>query len=207
MVTTLPLPAGSTTALAPTTLNSSVLDTSRDMEATFRCWLPPVNAEIRDGFEQPDCPYCAGRRAIVFANEPDEPVRAPAPGTVRFDGVVLGKRYVTMSVGSGPGSVLVTIGGLDLESISTRQGIRLRAGEELGSAAHEISMSVRIRSEDATYLDPSLWLEASRYRARLIPNGNVPARTARVRNTCGRVLDETAPSADSVFDGLPLGDT
>ena len=60
-------------------------------------YAPPVDAPISDPFRPPTTPYGPGNRGIEYATPPGATVVASADGTVRFAGVVAGKRWVTLN--------------------------------------------------------------------------------------------------------------
>src|ERR1700704_3756369 len=59
-------------------------------------YLPPVDAPVSDPFRAPSTPYGPGNRGIEYATPPGTTVVASADGTVRFAGVVAGRRWVTL---------------------------------------------------------------------------------------------------------------
>ncbi|MFP5489044.1 MAG: hypothetical protein ACLGHQ_12150, partial [Acidimicrobiia bacterium] len=54
------------------------------------CWYPPVEANVRDPFRDPGCPWCPGNRGIEFATRPGQPGTAVAAGRGSFVGTVAG---------------------------------------------------------------------------------------------------------------------
>lgn len=74
-------------------------------------------------------PYAAGHRGIDLAAEPGSTVLAPAPGTVRFAGVVVDRPVLSIDHGGG---VLSSFEPVDAE---VAEGDAVVAGQRLGTVA------------------------------------------------------------------------
>ncbi len=97
-------------------------------------------------FREPPCPWCAGKRGVVYATEPGTTARAGASGTVWFAGPVGGVNYVVVRTIDG---VLVTHG--YLIDVYMRTGEAVNVGEPVGQVSGRLYFGVRI---DGRYVDP-----------------------------------------------------
>ena len=145
----------------------------------FKCWRPPVNRPIIDPFRPPPCRWCSGNRGLEFAAQAGDDVRSVVSGTVWFHGSVGRKGYLTVIVEGSSTSLLVTVGGIEIDRRRLR-GSNIAAGEFIGPARGPIHLGVR---SGGTYFDPELWLRAGRGRARLVPL-EAPGRTTKPRASC-----------------------
>lgn len=170
------------------------------------CLTSPVSAPIVERFEQPACPYCAGRRTVDFETARGSSVVAPISGVVTFVGDVAGSAYVTIALGS-PGH-LVTLGGVVPVDGGIAAGSVVVAGRAIGiSSSGRIRLSLRriVAGGDAVYLDPEPSLARWRAPVRLVPDPTgkgddevraVPRRVV-LRWTCRRPVPEsTAQTGD-----------
>ena len=148
-------------ALAVTVAATWLPDAPAAGQATTITYRPPVDAPVIDPFRAPASPYGPGNRGIDYATVAGTVVRAVAPGTVSFAGVVAGTRYVTVTHADGLRS---SYGGL--ASISVTQGGVLAAGAEVGRAGDTLHLGIR-RGEE--YLDPETLFAAAAPLVRLIP--------------------------------------
>ena len=148
-------------ALAVTAAATWVADAPAAGQATVVTYRPPVDAPVIDPFRAPTSPYGPGNRGIEYATVPGTVVRAVAPGTVSFAGVVAGTRYVTVTHADGLRS---SYGGL--ASVSVAQGAVLAAGAEVGRAGDTLHLGIRRGDE---YLDPETLFAAAAPLVRLIP--------------------------------------
>lgn len=143
------------------------------------CWPPPVAAAVIDPYREPPCRWCPGNRGITYGTDPGTPIRAVAAGHVTFSGEVAGTGYVVVELASG---WRVTYGNLAERAV--RQGATVVAGTLLGATAGEFHFGLRDRAEagdpdrDTAYLDPTPYLGEWKYRVRLIPLDDRPARPA-----------------------------
>ena len=146
------------------------------------CLIAPVNGAIIGPFVAPACPYCVGNRAIDFATNHGEEVRAPVSGVVHFAGSVGGRRYVTIR----SGGELVTVGGLgDLDERVAR-GRVVRQGQRLGRATGRGDgsldpVSLSVRHPEGLHLDPTPWLGrlvSAGPQSRLVPRDGTMRRPA-----------------------------
>ncbi|MEW6059320.1 MAG: M23 family metallopeptidase [Actinomycetota bacterium] len=64
-------------------------------------WSWPVVGPVIHGFDAPSTPYGSGHRGIDIAAAFGTPVRAPAPGVVKFAGQVGGELFVSIDHGGG----------------------------------------------------------------------------------------------------------
>ena len=147
--------------LAVTAAGTWVADAPAAGQAAVVTYRPPVDAPVIDPFRAPTSPYGPGNRGITYATVPGTVVRAVAPGTVSFTGVVAGVRYVTVTHADGLRS---SYGGL--ASISVIQGAVLAAGAEVGRAGDTLHLGIRRGDE---YLDPEALFAAAAPLVRLIP--------------------------------------
>ncbi|MHB1089620.1 MAG: peptidoglycan DD-metalloendopeptidase family protein [Ilumatobacteraceae bacterium] len=108
--------------------------------------MAPVHAPIIEVFREPPCRWCAGKRGVVYATDPDATVRAGASGTVWFAGPVGGVNYVVVRTIDG---VLVTHGLLSQAFVHT--GDAVHVGEPVGEVSGRLYFGVRI---DGRYIDP-----------------------------------------------------
>ena len=165
-------------ALAPVVIvvvsSSAVADSTISQSVPATCWVPVVEAPIIDPFRPPACPWCAGNRGVEFGSEAGAVVRAPAPATVVFAGVVAGTPWITLDTGTER----ITIGGVDA---MVHVGDRVQRGQVLGVSTATVHVGVR---RGDVYLDPARWLSASGYRARVVPDDGAAARLASRRPTC-----------------------
>ena len=65
------------------------------------CHLPPVDAPVSDGFRPPTHRWGPGNRGLTYATTPGSPVRASAPGVVRFAGRIGPHAYVAVAHADG----------------------------------------------------------------------------------------------------------
>jgi murein DD-endopeptidase MepM/ murein hydrolase activator NlpD len=93
------------------------------------CWPPPVAAPVVEGFDAPECPWCAGHRGLEFAPTRGLAVRAVAAGVVGFAGSVAGRRYVSVDQADGHRA---TYGWLT--AIAVAEGDSVGAGDIVGRA-------------------------------------------------------------------------
>lgn len=145
----------------------------------FGCWRPPVNRPIIDPFRPPPCHWCSGNRGLEFAAQSGDDVRSVVSGTVWFHGSVGLTGYLTVIVDGGSTSLLVTVGGIEIDRRRLR-GSNIAAGEFIGVATGSIHLGVR---SGGTYIDPELWMRAGRGRARLVPL-DAHGRATRPRASC-----------------------
>jgi murein DD-endopeptidase MepM/ murein hydrolase activator NlpD len=137
------------------------------------CLVPPVPGRIVEPFVAPTCPYCAGRRGVVFVTGPRARVTAAAAGEVTFAGNVAGTRYVVIRHADG---VRATYGELATLAPGLGAGDRVRAGATVGTAAGRLYLGLRAPDEEETPIDPTPLLGAWRWRARLVPTDGGPGR-------------------------------
>lgn len=134
------------------------------------CYPPPLQAPVLDPYRAPACAWCPGNRGIEYGPRPATPVRSIAAGSVTFDGVVAGVRYVTVL---GDDGVRVSYG--RLASSSVERGQRIRVGQVVGATTERFSLSLR---DGDAYVDPAPHLGEVRGRPRLVPGDGAPARPA-----------------------------
>jgi len=96
-------------------------------------YVPPVDAEVVDGFRPPASLYGAGNRGLEYGTEPGTEVRAVAAGRVVFAGSVAGTRAVTVRHVADPGRFhdvryesLVADPLAEVERLYARVGLQLR---------------------------------------------------------------------------------
>jgi murein DD-endopeptidase MepM/ murein hydrolase activator NlpD len=140
------------------------------------CWLPPVPAAVVEGFDAPECPWCAGHRGLEFAPAMGMAVRAVAGGTVGFAGAVAGRRYVSVDQ---PDGHRATYGWLT--TIAVGQGDAVRAGDVVGSAGDRLMFTLR-RGGD--YVDPAPLLGRLVRRPWLVPRVGAAREPPPARLEC-----------------------
>ena len=131
--------------------------------------LPPVPGagpeDVLRGFAAPVRPWGSGHRGVDVA-APGGRVTAPAPGTVRFVGTVVGRGVVTLEHPDG------TLSSFEPVDSSLVVGQAVAAGQEIGTASAAVHCPARcvhwgLRREDAwrvgaarydRYLDPLIAL-------------------------------------------------
>jgi murein DD-endopeptidase MepM/ murein hydrolase activator NlpD len=111
------------------------------------CWPPPVAAPVVEGFDGPECPWCAGHRGLEFAPTRGLAVRAVAAGVVGFAGAVAGRRYVSVDQ---PDGHRATYGWLT--RIAVAEGDTVAAGHIVGTAGERLMFTLR---RDGVYVDPA----------------------------------------------------
>jgi murein DD-endopeptidase MepM/ murein hydrolase activator NlpD len=117
-----------------------------DRAGAASCWLPPVAAPVVEGFDAPECPWCAGHRGVEYAPTTGLRVRAVAGGTVGFAGAVAGRRYVSVDQ---PDGLRATYGWLTTLTVAV--GDVVRAGDVVGTAGDRLMFTLR---HDGEYVDP-----------------------------------------------------
>jgi len=149
---------------------------------TAPCYPPPVEAPVVRWFAAPACEWCPGHRGLDFATPVGLPVLAVAGGVASFVGLVARVRYVVIAQDDG---LRATYG--QLTSTTVRQGQRVAAGQQVGSAAELLFFAFR---DGERYLDPWPMLGTWERRARLVPAGGTPPRPGPP----ARVICRKAPS-------------
>lgn len=108
--------------------------------------MAPVQAPIIELFREPPCRWCAGKRGVVYATDPNTTVLAGATGIIWFAGAVGGVNYVVVRTSDG---ALVTHG--QLSESSVRTGDAVNVGKPVGQVSGRLYFGVRI---DGRYIDP-----------------------------------------------------
>lgn len=150
--------------------------------STATCWSAPVSAPVADPYRPPACRWCPGNRGIEYASEPGDEVRAVTAGEVTFDGLVAGRRHLTVARWVPGSRLLITIGGLDPADDRLPVGATVGRDEPLGRATGPVHLGVRRAGE---YLDPAIFLDAPARRPRLVPTDGTPGRSPGRRGGCG----------------------
>ncbi|MEO8162670.1 MAG: M23 family metallopeptidase [Ilumatobacteraceae bacterium] len=136
-----------------------------DQVGAISCELrAPISAQIVEVFREPACPWCPGKRGVVYATSPGALVNSGASGIVSFAGQVGGIKYVVVRTSNG---VLVTHGYLTATSL--RSGDPVAVGEAIGWVDERLYFGVRI---DGRYIDPMRCMAIGTFatrRAVLIP--------------------------------------
>lgn len=122
--------------------------------------MAPVDAPIVESFREPPCPWCAGKRGIVYETEPGTVAHSGASGTIWFAGLVGGVNYVVVRTVD---AVLITHGRLAEAFVDT--GDAVNVGDPVGTLNGRLYFGVRI---DGRYIDP----------LRCMTNGASPTRRA-----------------------------
>ena len=133
----------------------------RDGAPSTVVYSPPVDAPVSDPFRPPATPYGPGNRGIEYATPAGTTVVASADGTVRFAGVVAGRRWVTLNHDDG---VRTTYGPLAEFSVSV--GDRVRRGDPLGTSAGALLLTARLGE---AYIDPASLFGGGPPRVHLVP--------------------------------------
>ena len=132
------------------------------------CWAPPVAAPVVEGFDAPDCPFCAGHRGIEYGPTLGVAVHAVDGGVVDFAGPVAGIRYVAVIHADGR---RVTYGGL--RTIVVDAGTTIGAGAVVGYGGAQLLFTVRVGGD---YVDPTALLGRLVRRPWLVPSDARPGR-------------------------------
>ena len=147
------------------------------------CYLPPVDVPIVEPFVVAPCVYCAGgHRGVEYNVLPGTHVRAAAGGTVVFDGVVVGTRYLVVL---GDDGLAATYG--KLASATAATGRRVAPGDDIGVSGPRLYFGLR---SGGSYVDPETYLAVTRRRPRLVPSNGRPGRPSWL-------LPATCPAAES----------
>lgn len=147
------------------------------------CYLPPVDVPIVEPFVAAPCMYCAGgHRGVEYDVVPGTHVRAAAGGTVAFDGVVVGIRYLVVL---GDDGLAATYGKLTSSTAAT--GRHVAPGDDIGVSGSRLYFG--LRNGDA-YIDPETYLAVIRRRPRLVPSNGRPGRPSLL-------LPATCPATES----------
>ena len=124
-------------------------------------YSPPVDAPVSDPFRPPSTPYGPGNRGIEYATAAGTTVVAAADGTVRFAGVVGGRRWVTLNHADG---VRTTYGPLAEFSVSA--GDQVHQGDPLGTSVGPLLLTARLGD---AYIDPASLFGQGPPRVHLVP--------------------------------------
>jgi murein DD-endopeptidase MepM/ murein hydrolase activator NlpD len=129
------------------------------------CHLPPVDAPVSDGFRPPTHRWGPGNRGLTYATTPGSPVRASAPGVVRFAGRIGPHAYVAVVHADGLRTTYSY-----LATIRVRAGKVLTGRTTVGTTGRTFHFGVLL---GGTYLDPATVLGRGchRRRAVLVPLG------------------------------------
>lgn len=125
--------------------------------AASATWVTPVPAmEIVTAFDPPKETWLSGHRGIDVRAVPDEPLRAPTPGTVRFRGSVAGTDTVSITTDTGH------VVSFQPARSDAAVGDRFASGEAIGTVskgAHcqESCLHVGVwpKDSDRAYVDPA----------------------------------------------------
>lgn len=110
-------------------------------------YVPPVDAEVVDGFRMDEGPYGPGNRGLEYGTVGGEPVVATADGVVTFVGMVAGRLVVSLRHADGRLSSLT-----HMSTVTVSVGDGVGRGEPVGTAAVGLHFGVR---ENGVYLDPA----------------------------------------------------
>ncbi len=147
--------------------------------AVATCWVPPVEAPVRIGFEAPACSWCPGHRGVEFATAAGSVVRAVEAGVVSFAGTVVGQRFVTVTDHAGWQETYGYLSGA-----AVTQGQAVAAGQPVGTAGTTLMFTVRVAG---VYVDPGPMLGSWRWPARLVPlDGAAPRPVGPPALSCAR---------------------
>ena len=137
------------------------------------------NPLARDSGRPPPCRWCSGNRGLEYAAQSGDDVRSVVSGTVCLHGSVGLTGYLTVIVEGSSYSLLVTVGGIEIDRRRPR-GSNIAAGEFVGVATGPIHLGVR---SGGTYIDREPWLRAGRGGARLVPLDAL-GRVTKPRASC-----------------------
>jgi len=124
-------------------------------------YVEPVDAPVVDGFRAPAGPYGPGNRGLEYDTQPGQVVRAAAPGSVVFAGMVAGERHVTVLHDDGRRSSYSFLASID---VSTGQVVA--DGAPIGTAGELLHVGVR---EGDVYVDPAALFGTEVRSVRLVP--------------------------------------
>lgn len=169
---------------------------------------PPVDAPVVDGFRAPPTRFGAGNRGLTYDLPAGTLVRASAPGTVVFAGVVAATRHVTVLHDDG-----LRTSYSFLADVGVRRGQRVDAGDVVGTAGTGFHFGVR---DGDRYLDPATLFGTVEVRVRLVPHDEpLPPSAAdvrrerdallgivRERGLLERAVDWSRATAGTVVEGL-----
>lgn len=118
------LAAGTEPSPGPDTVARSSADASE-------LWYPPLGHPLRISavYSLPNGPYRAGHRGVDFPAIPEQPVLAPAAGTVTFSGTVVDRPVVSIRVDER------TVVSLEPVASPLREGETVSRGERIGEVS------------------------------------------------------------------------
>lgn len=170
-------------------------------------YLPPVDAEVVDGFRPPASRFGAGNRGVEYGTVAGTEVRAVADGRVVFAGLVAGARHVTVLHPDG-----VRTSYSFLESIAVVVGQRVRQGDVLGTTSAHLHLGAR---RGDAYFDPASLFGSGPAGAYLVPFDDPPGEgehgersaLSQLVGAAGGLLDHVGGAAGAVGGWLRDGGT
>lgn len=139
-------------------------------------WVSPVPAmEIIEAFDPPSEAWLKGHRGIDVLTVSGEPLRAPAAGTIRFRGTVVGTATVSIETDSGH------VVSLQPAESELKMGEKFAAGARIGTVAEgghcdESCLHIGVWKSEGKkkYLDPAGFF--GQEQSILLPLSRKPAR-------------------------------
>jgi hypothetical protein len=157
---------GAVAVLCPVVHAPGAAAAAAEPPAELVTYEPPVDAAIVDPFRPPPTPFGPGNRGVDYDTAPGDPVRAIAPGIVRFAGQVGGVLHITVEHADGRLSTYSAVG-----LIQVRLHEQVDRGAVIAAAGGVLHLGVR---EDGRYIDPEA-LFAAPVQVRLVPESPVVA--------------------------------
>ncbi len=147
-------------------------------------YQPPVQGRVLRPFDPPTTAFGAGHRGVDLDVGVGAPIRAAAPGMVRFAGPVAGRRWVSIAHTDGH---LTTYG--PLQGLRVARGASVSGGEVLGAldagghgpGGRDHGLHWGARDRTGTYIDPLSLLGGDDRRPSLVGEGAWRGTDHRVR--------------------------
>ncbi len=132
---------------------------------------PPVSGRVIKSFDGGSSPYSKGHRGVDLAADAGAEIRAAAPGTVYFNGVVAGRPSVSIDHGSGLRTTYTPV-------VGTKEvGAAVAGGDVIGhlSGPRHCGSEFCLHwglTDGTAYFDPMLYVTSPPIR--LLPMGSHP---------------------------------
>ncbi len=154
-------------------------------------YVPPVDADVVDGFRPPVTRFGAGNRGLEYATAAGTEVAAVADGRVVFAGSVAGTRHVTVLHPDG-----VRTSYSFLATVAVVAGQRVRQGDVVGTTAARLHLGAR---RGDAYFDPASLFASGPVRVHLVPFDDPPGEGARGERSA---LSQLVGAAGGLLDGV-----